>query len=50
MLIGDAQQWENPMPSLNKHYGGVTRKGWKLFVEEGQETTESIDSEKDTIE
>ena len=30
--------------------GGVTRKGWKLFVEEGQETTESIDSEKDTIE
>lgn len=29
--------------------GGITRKGWKL-LEEGQETTESADSEKDTIE
>lgn len=29
--------------------GGITKDGWKLF-EKSQETTENIDSEKDTIE
>lgn len=36
----------NPITILK---GSTTRKGWKL-LEEGQETTESIDNEKDVIE